>query len=137
MTALTAPRLKTRNRAGDVFARKVAEGVTIYQGALVALSATGFATPGATATTLKADGIAKTTVDNSDGNDGDLTVEVEKGVFPFANSAAADAITIAEIGTDCYIVDDQTVAKTSGTNTRSVAGKVVDVDAAGVWVRLT
>ena len=39
-----------------------------------------------------------------------------------------------DIGSDCYIVDDQTVAKTSGTNTRSVAGKVFDVDADGVWV---
>ena len=52
----------------------------------------------------------------------------------FANSASADLISLADIGADCYIVDDQTVAKTSGTNTRSVAGKVFDVDADGVWV---
>ena len=57
-----------------------------------------------------------------------------KTVACFANSAAADAITLADIGADCYIVDDQTVAKTSATNTRSVAGKVFDVDAEGVWV---
>lgn len=43
--------------------------------------------------------------------------------------------TAADIGSDCYIVDDQTVAKTNGTNTRSVAGKIMDVDAQGVWVR--
>ena len=47
---------------------------------------------------------------------------------------SADAITLADVGSDCYIVDDQTVAKTNGTNTRSVAGKVFDVDADGVWV---
>ena len=34
----------------------------------------------------------------------------------------------------CYVVDDETVAKTNGTNTRSRAGVVVDVDAQGVWV---
>jgi hypothetical protein len=46
-------------------------------------------------------------------------------------------ITRAEIGDDCYIVDDSTVAKTNpGGNTRSVAGKIVDVDAKGVWVRI-
>ena len=59
---------------------------------------------------------------------------VEKGVHCLANSSSADAITLADIGSDCFIVDDQTVAKTSATNTRSVAGKVFDVDADGVWV---
>ena len=40
------------------------------------------------------------------------------------------------MGSDCYIVDDQTVAKTNGTNTRSVAGKIIAVDADGVWVKI-
>ena len=38
---------------------------------------------------------------------------------PFANSASGDLITAAEVGSDCYIVDDQTVAKTNGSSTRS------------------
>jgi hypothetical protein len=55
----------------------------------------------------------------------------------FQNSTAGDLIAQADVGTDCYIVDDQTVAKTSGTNTRSVAGKVQEVDAAlGVRVKV-
>ena len=33
-----------------------------------------------------------------------------------------------------YIVDDETVAKTDGTATRSAAGKVVGLDSDGVWV---
>ncbi|MFB0515162.1 MAG: hypothetical protein ACETWG_00985, partial [Candidatus Neomarinimicrobiota bacterium] len=33
-----------------------------------------------------------------------------------------------------YIVDDQTVAKTDGTGTRSPAGFIEDVDSNGVWV---
>ena len=61
-------------------------------------------------------------------------MRILKGVFPFKNSAAADEITNAEIGSDCYIVDDETVAKTDGTGTRSVAGKVFLVDDYGVWV---
>ena len=60
----------------------------------------------------------------------------EAGVFRFENSSAGDAITRAEIGDDCYIVDDQTVAKTDGTDTRSLADKVDDVDANGVWVKV-
>ena len=57
--------------------------------------------------------------------------------LPSANSAAADQITAADIGNDCYGVDDQTVAKTNGANTRSVAGKIYDVDAQGVWVKFS
>ncbi|MDD5028897.1 MAG: hypothetical protein PHH58_05240, partial [Rhodoferax sp.] len=94
----------------------------------------GYAVPGATATTLKAAGVAEQRADNSAGADGDIRVRVRKGPHVFANSASTDAIALTDIGADCYIVDDQTVAKTSGTNTRSVAGKVFDVDAGGVWV---
>ena len=36
----------------------------------------------------------------------------------------------------CYIVDDQTVAKTDGSSARSKAGTIVNVDDQGVWVRI-
>ena len=134
MTALTANR-DTEKRNGDLFSAPVAASQTIYQGALVALDASGNATPGATATTLTGYGRAEELVDNSDGDAGDLNVTVSKGVFRFANSADTDEITRAEIGNNCYIVDDQTVAKTDGTSTRSVAGEIVDVDTKGVWVK--
>lgn len=136
MAALTAGR-NTPKRDGKDFSRPVAANVKIFQGALVCLSAAGWATPGAVATTLKADGIAKAEADNTGGANGAIKVEVEKGVFPFANSAAGDAITAADIGAVAYIVDDQTVAKTNGGATRSAAGTIVDLDAAGVWVRIS
>jgi hypothetical protein len=59
---------------------------------------------------------------------------VKRGIFRFANSTASDAITIADKGATCFIVDDQTVAKTDGSASRSVAGVITDVDSAGVWV---
>ena len=50
-----------------------------------------------------------------------------------------DAIAQADVGKVCFIVDDQTVAKTNGGNTRSPAG-IVDGMACrfgggNVWVR--
>lgn len=135
MTALTKDR-NTPKREGGVFNLAMAAGVKIFAGSIVMLNATGFATPGATATGQICAGRAAEQVDNSAGVDGDQSLDVEPGVFKFANSAAADEITAAEIGDNCYIVDDQTVAKTDGTGTRSVAGKVVDVDSDGVWVRM-
>jgi len=133
MAALTQGR-DTPERSGLVRAVKIDANVKIHQGALVVL-ASGFAKPGATATGLVAIGRAEESVDNTGGAQGAKDVRVRPGIFRFDNSASGDAITAAEIGADCYVVDDHSVAKTSGTNTRSVAGKVFDVDALGVWVK--
>lgn len=133
MTALVADR-NTQVRDGTRFVRSVAAGAKIFAGALVVLNAAKFAKPGSTATGLVADGRAEHFVDNSTGADGAVRIEVRPGVFPFANSASTDAIAQVDIGNACYIVDDQTVAKTDGSGTRSKAGTIVDIDAFGVWV---
>jgi hypothetical protein len=133
MAALTADR-PTPKRDGRNLNLPVAASTKIYAGAIVAVNSSGYATKGATSTTLKAAGVAKEQVDNSAGSDGALRIEVARGVHQFANSSAGDLIGLADIGSTCYIVDDQTVAKTNGTNTRSAAGTVRDVDANGVWV---
>lgn len=133
MAALTDGR-DTKRRSGDLLSLKAAAAKKYFPGALAARDANGRATPGATATTLRGVGRVAELVDNSSGLDDALDVPIEKGIFRWGNSASADLITLADIGNDCYIVDDQTVAKTNGTSTRSVAGKVFDVDSLGVWV---
>lgn len=134
MTALAADR-DTPRKDGKLFSFPIKAAKKIYRGAIVVLTG-GYAEPGATALNLTAVGRANDTVDNSAGADGDLNVPVERGVFRFANSAAGDAIALSDVGSTCYIVDDQTVAKTDGTGTRSAAGTIRDVDAAGVWVEI-
>ena len=133
MSALTKDR-DTKEKSGQKLGAPAAATKKFYAGAIVMLDASGNATPGATATTLKPGGRCCEQVDNSSGAAGDETVEYEKGVFHFANSTSTDEITRADITNNCYVVDDQTVAKTSGSNTRSIAGKIFDVDDAGVWV---
>lgn len=114
----------------------VGASTKIYAGALLMRNAAGYLIKGATATGSVGAGRAEAFIDNSAGANGDKSVDYALGVFRFANSASGDLITTADIGAVCYIVDDQTVAKTSATNTRSPAGAVEDVDALGVWVRL-
>lgn len=135
MAALTQGR-QTPRRNGDVISLPVAAAKICYGGALACRDASGNATPGATATTLKALGAFRETVDNGLGAAGAVRADIEKGIFRFGNSASTDLIAAADIGNDSYIVDDQTVAKTNGSSTRSVAGKIFDVDAQGVWVDL-
>jgi hypothetical protein len=133
MVALTTPRL-TAKRNGDDFVDPVLANVRIFQGSLVVLDANGFARPAITAVGLKPRGMAKAEANNTGGANSAITVETEKGVFRFENSTAGDLIARADIETACFIVDDQTVAKTNGGATRSQAGIVKDVDVSGVWV---
>ncbi|MBO9419160.1 hypothetical protein J7481_06610 [Labrenzia sp. R4_2] len=133
MTALTTDR-RTPERSGDRRQHPVKAGATFYAGALVALGADGFAVPMTAATGLIALGRCETRADNVAGADGEIAVTVGAGIYRFSNSAGGDEITTAHIGQPCYGVDDQTVALTDGTGTRSVAGTVFDVDAQGVWV---
>lgn len=135
MAALTQDR-DTQRRDGDLFEFPVKANAKLYVGALAAIDATGNAVPGAVATTLKSVGRVEERADNTGGADGAIRVKVRRGVFRYANSAAGDLIALADVGANCFIVDDQTVAKTNGTNTRSVAGVIRDVDAGGVWVQI-
>lgn len=131
--ALSADRNTPRRELGGIKVLGAAAQL-IFAGALVARNATGYAAKGAASTTLIGVGRANERVDNSGGNAGDLSIKVEQGVHRFANSADTDEIAAADIGKPCYIVDDQAVAKTDGTGTRSIAGFIYDVDADGVWV---
>jgi hypothetical protein len=136
--ALSADR-DTPRRSGQQISLGVATGKKIFAGALVLKSATGFATPGAAAVLGTASGIGRASemVDNTLGADGDVAILIDIDVFRFANSAAGEAITVADIGNPCYVVDDQTVARTSNTGARAMAGIVYDVDSSGVWVDFT
>lgn len=114
----------------------VAADTVIYTGALVVLDGDGNAAPGSEATGLTARGICKERSDNSGGAAGDERVETEATVGNFKNSSDADEIDRTHIGSDAYIVDDETVAATDGSSARSVAGQIIDVDDNGVWVQV-
>lgn len=134
MTALTQDRNTPRSEGG-IRRGAVAAATLIYAGAMVMRNASGYLVEGQTATGLVGAGVAMERVDNSTGAAGELACDYRPGTFRFGNSAAADEITIADIGSVAFAVDDQTVAKTDGTATRSPAGIIDAVDERGVWVR--
>jgi hypothetical protein len=109
----------------------LAAGAKVLAGTIGVLNATGYAEPATTATGLKVLGRAEKTVDNTTGADGDEKCEFKKGTFRYENDGS---INRTHIESTCYLVDDQTVAATDGTGTRSAAGKIANVDANGVWV---
>lgn len=114
-----------------------ADSTQFYKGGLTVLDqADGKVKKGFTATTLICIGVSQENL--LTGTSNTRRLKARSGVWgPFANSAAADAIAADDIGKDCFIVDDNTLALTNGTNTRSRAGQVYEVDASGVWVAIT
>lgn len=146
MTALAAPRKIVKLAGAKRFPVPVEAGVTILQSALVILD-DGFARPArpgqgvdtpakaADALTHVCVGVALDTVTGG-ASDGDVELEVERDCFGFANSAGADEITRADIGKSAFIIDDQTVAKTSDSATRARAGVIEDVTSEAVWVSI-
>jgi O-acetyl-ADP-ribose deacetylase (regulator of RNase III) len=135
MTALSADR-NTPQRSGDNRNFPVKGAATLYAGGLAAIDATGMLVPAASVAALKIVGRNERQIINT-GADGDVRADVKAGIFRFNNSTSTDAIALTDIGADCYAVDDQTVAKTSNSSARPVAGKIFDVDAQGVWVKIS
>lgn len=132
--ALSADR-NTARAEGDLIVQGLAASVAVYAGALVMRNAAGYLTKGATATGSVGVGRAEERKTGGD-NAGDVTLRVRPGDFWYKNSASTDAIAVGQIGDVCWIVDDETVAKTDGTGARSPAGFILDVDATrGVLVR--
>lgn len=130
MSALTANRDTAQLDDAPIpteLALPVAASTHLYAGALVCSNSSGYATKGATSTTLKAVGVAKAEVDNSSGSNGDKTVIAKRGAFYFDMGASADALTIADRFATVYMSDDHTVNKTDATGTRSAAGILLDV----------
>lgn len=146
MTALAADRITSHMNEGsdprntgedDILFFPVAASVQIFKGAIVVISA-GYAQPATTALNLVAAGCALGDADNRTGLAGAQMIAVRSGVFAWNNSSAGpDLIAQANVGAIAYLADDQTLALTSATGTRSPAGPIVRVDSVnGVWVNI-
>lgn len=136
MAALTKER-DTLAKEGQKKTFLMASNVKIFSGAIVCLEG-GYAVPGKLDTDLVAVGVACETVDNTGGANGakSVSVETSHGVreFLLANDTG-DPIVQADVGTDCYVLDDQTV--TGASSGASVAGKVMGLKDGQVWVRFS
>ena len=124
----------TLQKGGDLVVLALAAGAVIHGGAIVVIE-DGYADKATTKTGLKFAGIAEEAVDNMAGGNGDKTVEVRRERLFFAKNSVGDAIAQADLFNQCYLEDDETVAKTNGGNTRSLAGRVVEVVNNGIWVK--
>ncbi len=140
MTALSDNRATDKydpNVAPEFFVVNMAASTKIYKGALVGVDANGRAVAGTSVASSRVLGRAEEYVDNSTGAADAKTIKVRQGTYFFANSSSTDAITAADIGRECYAVDDQTVAGTPSNGAYARAGIVVGLESGrgvAVWL---
>lgn len=135
MTALAADRsTPSRGVTWETLTELSAtDSTTYYKGGIVCLDqSTGKVIKGATGTGYVCLGRCEEAVVT--GTSTTEKIKALSGIFRWGNSTSSDAIAADDIGKTCYIVDDQTVALTDGSASRSAAGVVYDVDSVGVWV---
>lgn len=140
MTATTTP-INTEYRDGILIPIALAASAIVLQGTFAVVGTNGFALASAA---VGGDdqvcvGVWESDAENTGANGAAVGLVRRKKQFLVANSAT-DPVTQAELGLQIYIEDNQTVAKTDGTGTRSVAGRFMGFDTeytTHVWVEIT
>lgn len=128
MTALAQDR-NTQRRAGELLAALVKAAKCIYGGSLVAVGADGYLIPGADTAGLIFHGVADSRADNSAGGEGAISAVVRRrGEFRFAS---ASALTVANVGDNVFLADDQTVALAADVDNDIYCGVITEVLGAG------
>lgn len=98
---------------------------SIFEGALVAINAAGYAVNAGDDASAVVVGVADNSVDNSAGAAGDEYIKVRRsGVFTFvAGFSAAQA----DVNTLCYASDNQTVDLAGNLTNDVLVGRIVEV----------
>lgn len=111
---------------------KVYRSTHIYGNAWVCSNATGYLVPGADTAGLRFQGVAQENVNNT-GGDGAMTCKVRrKGLF---KATIAHAVTLANLGKQVFLVDDNTVDLAEYVSNAIYCGNIAGIiDSTHVWV---
>jgi hypothetical protein len=125
----------TPKKAGILAQFGVATNTRIWAGTMVCLNSSGYAVPAEDTSGYIVVGRAAKTVDNRTGqtdagDNGALTIDVERGVFGWTGRGISSDTAV---GTICYVSDDNSVTNGAGSNA-IIAGTVVDYSDSKVWV---
>ncbi|MEP3478004.1 MAG: hypothetical protein ABJZ55_02040 [Fuerstiella sp.] len=115
----------------DIASRPVLAAVKIFKGALLGITAAGFARPFATGD--KMGGHAMDTVDNTDGGNGAVSVDASRGIYTLT-VPVFDGVVLGDTGDDVTAVSDNHADLIKAVNTTDVVGKVSAVTVNGVQV---
>ncbi len=140
MALTAARRITSRQDNPRSIPVSLADGYTFYDGAVLVIDAAsgdGLAHPATKKTGLTVVGLfapkfgslaSNGRVVTSESNSG-VVSDCIVGVYDLDNGSNSDAITQADVGNLCYLLDDHTVSRLSSS--ASAAGRIVAVNADG------
>jgi hypothetical protein len=118
---------------GTLISLAVAASTKIEAGKIVAVNASGYAIEASDAASIVVMGIAQETADNSSGANAAINVIIKRGkAFKLKNGTTA--VTIAALGANVVVQDDETVTTAAAATNDIVVGKCLGVESDGVWV---
>lgn len=131
--ALTADRPDSAIKEAGLLSYPVAANVTIYKGGLVCINSSGYAVPASDTSGLSnVVGVAHEKVAGGSSN-GTFNVRVRSNVAVLLN---ATSITQAMVGTEMFVVDDQTVDETASNGIRAgILQRYVSATSGWVFLR--
>lgn len=112
---------------GGFHTRKVKGGQKLIKGAAVTLDASGFAYDGVSAANRVVDGYAANTVDNTNGIDGAVEVNIYYNEAILMENDPDNLVTHLFAGKIVYLLDNQTVT-TSNAGAALIAGRLDQMD---------
>ena len=138
--AKTETAIVTEMRCGTLIPVPLAALALVLQGTFAVVDANGYAV--ASADVGGADQTCVGIWDNSTENlgvNGDVVACARRKQQFLVRNSATDPVTQADLGAVVYIEDNQTIAKTDGAGSRSLAGRFMGFDTqytGSVWVEI-
>ncbi len=127
-------RYGTPDQAPPIMSQPADANVKVYGGS-IAITRAGYVNPASSPqSTDKVWGIIGKQTDNTTatsffgGAQGACTAPIDRGDFWLAYGSGGDAFAQGDVQATAYVIDEVTVGKTNGSNTRPAAGIVLAVD---------
>lgn len=139
MAALAEDRNTMRRYVERVLAEnaQIAATTTVWNGGMAAVNAAGALVPASDTAALTVLGCALIRMVNGGGAAATVfpPAKVAAGIFKW-DTGGAHPIVAADIGKNCFVLDDHTVVEAAGTVNSIVAGTVDSIDPDGsIWVK--
>jgi len=132
MTALAEDK-QIEYREGVELEFEMAATEKVFGGALACVNAAGYCLEGSDTAGLIFQGWATEQVDNTSGDDGDLTIVLRRRGL--VKVILGTAITIANVGDNVFLVDDQTVDLVGNTTNDIFCGIIAGyIDTTHAWI---
>ena len=112
------------------------DSTQFYKGQLVGIDLDDGKLTGCTAGDLTIRTLGRCEENVLTGTSNTRRIKVKSGCFYYASGGTYEAITVANRGDECFVVDDQTVGISGATGANALAGIVYDVDSYGVAVAI-